>query len=95
MAAEDSLTVTIESDDATEEVSLPNGLIELLGEEDDTAPEIVADLAVSGFAERIHAAVHHSEGETDEQLAAIEDATMELFEDRFGMTYAEATGHSH
>jgi hypothetical protein len=28
-------------------------------------------------------------------VEAMEELTMELFEERFGQTYAEVTGHSH
>jgi hypothetical protein len=47
------------------------------------------------FADRAHALAHHAEGEADEELEAIEEAMLDRFEERFGMTYAEATGHSH
>lgn len=93
--AEETLTLTIESEDATDELTVPAGLVELLTEGDETAPEIVGDLALLGMAERAHAAVHHAEGEPDPRLEAAEDVTMDLFEQRFGMTYGEATGHQH
>ena len=31
----------------------------------------------------------------DEELRAIEADALERFEERFGVSYAEATGHSH
>jgi len=48
-----------------------------------------------GLAQQAHGIVHHSQGEVDDDLQATEELTMELFEKRFGQTYAEVTGHSH
>ena len=48
-----------------------------------------------GCAQRIHATVHHSEGEVDPQIERLEELTMELFEERFGASYGELTGHDH
>jgi hypothetical protein len=31
----------------------------------------------------------------DPQLEAVEETTMDLFEERFGATYGELTGHQH
>lgn len=91
----DTLTVTIEVDDETEEVTMPAGLIERLSETDDTAAEVVADVVVMSFAGRAHALLHHTHGDPDPEMEAIEADLMERFEDRFGVTYGEATGHSH
>lgn len=93
--AEEIQTLTIESGDANDELEVPTALIDLLAEGDETAPEVVSDVALFGLAGRIHAAVHHAQGEPDPELEATEEATMELFEKRFGMTYGEATGHQH
>ena len=43
----------------------------------------------------IHATVHHAEGGDTDRYRDIEEATMELFEERFGATYGELTGHDH
>jgi hypothetical protein len=95
MANTDSVTLSIQADDDSDEVTLPDGLLEMLAEGDETAPEVVGDLALFGCAQRIHATVHHSEGEVDPELLDIEETTMDLFEQRFGVTYGEATGHQH
>jgi hypothetical protein len=47
------------------------------------------------FAQQAHALVHHAPEEPDEEVVANEEKTMELFEERFGQTFGEMTGHSH
>lgn len=92
----DSLTVTLGVGSDTQEIELPADIIDLYREEaDETDAKIVGDMLVMAFAERAHAIAHHGEGGDEETIQAIEDDMMALFEDRFGMTYAEATGHSH
>jgi hypothetical protein len=96
MADSETVTVTLESGDgASDELELPTALLDMLAEGDETAPEVVGDIAMLGFAQRIHAAVAHSEGDVDEETEAVEQQTLELFEARFGRTFAELTGHSH
>ena len=91
-----TVTVTLESDDgAVDELEVPTELLDLLAEGDETAPEVVGDIAMFGFAQRIHSVVHHSEGEVDESVAETEELTLELFEERFGRSFAELTGHNH
>jgi hypothetical protein len=91
----ETLTLTVTVDGEEEELTVPRGLFDLLGEEEETPAETVANLSLLSLANRIHHAVHHHEGEVDPEVAAIEEATMESFEDRFGMTFGEATGHQH
>jgi hypothetical protein len=94
--ASETVTVTLESDNDTDEMTVPKGLIDILKESpDETATDVVGDIAMMGFAQRIHGAVHHAEGEPDEEIRALNDATMDLFEERFGATFDELTGHSH
>jgi hypothetical protein len=94
--ASETVTVTLESDNDTDEMTVPKGLIDILKESpDETATDVVGDIAMMGFAQRIHGAVHHAEGEPDEEILALNDATMDLFEERFGATFDELTGHSH
>ena len=91
----DTTLVKIETPDGNDEVTLPTGLLDMLAEEGESAADVVGDLALMSCAQRVHAAVHHGHGEADEELDAIESTTLDLFEDRFGMTFGEATGHQH
>jgi hypothetical protein len=93
----DEATFTIEdSDGNTDDVTLPAGLVDLFAEEgDDSNAQVVGDIALMAFAQRAHAVVHHSEGEVDDHLEEIEEATLDQFEERFGQTFGEATGHQH
>lgn len=91
----DSATVSIEVDGDTATIDVPTALLDALSEPDDTAAEVVADIAVMSFAGRAHALLHHTEGEPSEALEDAESEMMERFEDRFGVTYGEATGHAH
>ena len=95
--ADDTVTLRIEgnSDDDEDEVTLPTEMLDLMREGDESDAEIVGDLALFSCAQRIHATVHHADGGDTERYRAIEELTMELFEDRFGASYAELTGHSH
>ncbi|WP_123534846.1 DUF7545 family protein [Halosimplex salinum] len=96
MAEAETVTLTLESEDgATDELEVPTELLDMLAEGEETAPEVVGDIAMFGFAQRIHSATHHGEGEPDERLAETEERTLDLFEERFGRTFAELTGHSH
>ncbi|MFB6171798.1 MAG: hypothetical protein ABEJ23_04640 [Haloarculaceae archaeon] len=93
--AVETVTLTIEGPDGTDELTLPAALLDMLSEGDETDAEVVGDLALFGCAQRVHGAIHHQQREPSEELAAVEEATMDLFEERFGMTYGEATGHQH
>ena len=92
---DDTVTLRIEADEDADEVTLPGEMLDLMREGDESDPEIVGDLALFSCAQRIHATVHHAEGGDTEQYREIEAATMELFEERFGASYAELTGHDH
>ena len=70
-------------------------LIDLLGEGNDETPEVVGDIAMLGFTQQAHGAVHHSQGEADERIQEAEALAAELFEERFGQSFAEMTGHDH
>jgi AraC-like DNA-binding protein len=91
----DTVDITIEGPDGEDEVTLPAPLLDLLSEADESAAEVVGDIAILSCTQRIHTTVHHSEDEVSDELSAIEDSTMELFEERFGVTFDEATGHDH
>ena len=92
----ESITVDVQTGGETDSVELPADLVDLFREEpDETDAEIVADVLVMSFAERVHAVVHHGEGHGTESLEGIESAMMDRFEERFGMTFGQATGHDH
>jgi hypothetical protein len=95
MATDDTLTLTIESADDSETLAVPEGVAAVLGEAGQSTPEVVADVALIGIAQRVHSVVHHGQEEAGADAEAVEDTTMALFEERFGMTFGEATGHSH
>ncbi|ELZ24516.1 hypothetical protein C475_12280 [Halosimplex carlsbadense 2-9-1] len=96
MAESETVTLTLETDEATDELEVPTALIEMLAEsEDESPPEVVGDIAMFGLAQRIHSATHHSEGEVSDEVADAEELTLDLFEERFGSSFAELTGHSH
>ncbi|MFB6184211.1 MAG: hypothetical protein ABEI96_06610 [Haloarculaceae archaeon] len=91
----DDVTITLEADGETDELTLPAGLVDLFAEGDESTPETVGDIAMLGFAQQIHGAIHHSQGEPSEEISALEAATMDLFEQRFGRSFGEMTGHDH
>lgn len=92
----DELTVTVDTGSDTDQIELPAALVNLYREEPaETDAAIVGDILVMAFAGRAHSIVHHGEGDVDESIQEIETDMMDLFEERFGMTYGEATGHAH
>ncbi|PSP82125.1 hypothetical protein BRC83_10470 [Halobacteriales archaeon QS_1_68_17] len=91
----ETTTVTLEADGETDDLELPTALIGMLAEGGESAPTVVGDIAMFGFAQRIHGAVHHSRDEPSDEIKAVEEATLALFEDRFGQSFAELTGHDH
>lgn len=93
----DETTFTIEDEDGnTDELALPTGLVDLFSEEgDESEAQVVADIALMAFSQRAHMVVAHGDGEPSEELEEIEAATLEKFEERFGQTFGEATGHQH
>jgi len=93
--ADDTITVTLESEDGEDELEVPRAIVEMLSEDEDDTTTVVGDLAMLGIAQQAHGIVHHGHGEVDDELQAAEELTMDLFEERFGQTYAEVTGHSH
>lgn len=93
--SEETVTLQIEDEEGTDDVTLPTAMLDLMREENESDAEIVGDLALFSCAQRIHATVHHAEGGDTEEYRSIEEQTMELFEERFGATYGELTGHNH
>lgn len=93
---DDAVTFEIDASDGTSDsVDVPTTLIDRLSEGDEPAATVVADVTLMAFAGRAHALVHHGHGETDAELEAAEQTILDDFEARFGVSYAEATGHSH
>jgi len=93
--AQETVSVHIETDESSDELEVPVAVAEMLSEEGDDVTTVVGDLVMLGLAQQAHGIVHHTEGEVGEDLAAAEALTMELFEERFGQSYAEVTGHNH
>ena len=91
----EDVTFTVDGVDDSVELTVPDALLDVLSEEGDSGADVVADVALMGLTNRAHMLVHHGEGEVDEEVAAAEERALELFEERFGMTFGEATGHSH
>ncbi len=93
--APETTTVSIEVDGESAEFSVPDALTEALSEGDESSAEVVTNLAVLSLAQQAHGIVHHSHGDADEDLEAAEEAMLDVFEQRFGQSFAEMTGHSH
>jgi hypothetical protein len=93
--ADETQTLTLEATEDSDDLEVPVALVEMLSEDGETVPEVVGDLAMLGLAQQAHSVVHHSQGEISPQMEAAEELTMDLFEERFGRTYAEVTGHGH
>jgi hypothetical protein len=93
--APETTTVTIEVDGQSDEFSVPPLLTEALSEEDESSAEVVGNLALLGLAQQAHGIVHHGHGDVGDELEAAEEATLDEFEDRFGQSFAEMTGHDH
>ena len=89
-------TYTIEGPDGdTDELELPDGLVDALAEQGERPTTVVAEIALLSFVQRSHAIVHHADGEVPADLREINEKAEELFEAQFDMTFAEATGHDH
>jgi hypothetical protein len=91
----DTVTISLSSDAGDNEVNLPVDLVEMLAEGEESPAEVVGDLAMMGCAQRVHATIHHSQGEAPPEIVEMEGQMEELFEARFGQTYGEMTGHDH
>lgn len=92
----DTETYTVKTPDGrTDEVELPEGLVDLMAQQGENPATVVTDVVMQAMAQQAHVIAHHSEGETPEDVAEIEETAAELFEERFGRSLEEAMGHSH
>ncbi len=87
--------VRIEIGGEDDEVELPGGVLDYLADGSQTPARTAGDLLMVDCTHRLHAEAHHTEGETDEDLLALEEAMRERFEARFGSSFSELTGHEH
>ena len=89
-------TVTIEDGDGeTDSVEIPDVLVELMRDGDKSGAGVVADIVLQAFAQQGHARVHHAEGGVSEEMEEANEELEELFEERFGISLADAMGHHH
>jgi hypothetical protein len=93
--SDETVTVTLTTDRNSDEIDVPVVIADLLAEDGESVTTVAGDLAMLGFAQQAHGIVHHSQGDVGEDLEAAEQLTLDLFEERFGQSYAEVTGHSH
>ncbi|WP_075938278.1 DUF7545 family protein [Halosegnis longus] len=92
---DNTVELTLSGPDGDDELTLPAPLIDMFSENDESAAEVVGDLAMINAAQQIHAATAHGQGEPSEELEAVESLLMSQFEERFGQTFGEMTGHQH
>jgi hypothetical protein len=94
--AQETMTFQVEAmDGSTDDMAVPATLIDRLSEGDEPAATVTADVPLMAFAGRAHAFVHHEDGHADADLEAAEEAISDDFGARFGVIYAEPTGHAH
>lgn len=91
----DLATVTIDADGTHEKIEVPLGFLTRLAEASESPAEVIGDVVVMALTGRAHHLTHHGDGPPDDELEAMEEFFLGRFEDRFGVTYAEATGHAH
>ena len=93
----ETYTLTIESDSEHEDetVEVPQAAIDTLAQDDDSPTIMAGDLVMLGLAQQLHANVFHAEQAASDTIKQANDDLGDLFEDRFGMTFAEMTGHDH
>ena len=89
-------TFTIEGPDGeTDSVEIPDVLVELMQDGGKSGAGVVADIVLQAFAQQGHARVHHADGEVSEEMEEANEQLEELFEERFGISLADAMGHHH
>ncbi|MFC7073840.1 hypothetical protein ACFQJ7_03230 [Halovenus rubra] len=91
----ETTTVSIEVDGESDEFEIPLTLTNALSEGEESSADVVGNLALLGLAQQAHGIVHHGHGDVGDELEAAEEATLDEFEERFGQSFQEMTGHSH
>jgi hypothetical protein len=90
------MKVRLTTDDGSEELVVPAALIEQLSaadEDDETnAAAVVGDLAMVAVAQQAKRLADHDHGGQDRDPEEVKVLAMELFEERFGRSYAEIAG---
>lgn len=81
--------------DDSDTLTIPAEAIDMLREEDEGPSVVIGDFAMLMAAQQLHGAVHHGKTEASDELKEVEEATMDAFEQRFGQTFGEMTGHQH
>lgn len=81
--------------DTNETVEIPAGLADVVTEQGEDATAVVADFVIQAFAQQTHAVVHHSQDDVPADLETLNDQMEEIFEERFGVSLADAMGHDH
>jgi hypothetical protein len=93
--ATETVTITLETEEDSDEIEVPVGAVDLLSEGEEGPSAVAGDLALLGVAQQLHGVVHHTHGEVDEDIEAAEQKALDLFEERFGRSFADMTGHDH
>ncbi|MFB6311122.1 MAG: hypothetical protein ABEH64_08070 [Salinirussus sp.] len=94
MSAE-TVEVDIAADGDSDMIEVPRALIDVLSEGNEPAATVIGDIAMLGIAQQAHGVVHHGHGEVDSAVEEAESLAMDLFEERFGRSFGEMTGHDH
>ena len=93
--SDNTVELALSGPDGDDELTLPAALVDVFGEGEESTAEVVGDLAMINATQQIHAATAHGEGEPSEELQAVESLLLSQFEERFGQTFGEMTGHQH
>lgn len=87
--------VTITVGQSEETIALPEGVLEFFADEEQPLAATVGDLLTVDCTQRLHGFAHHVEEEPEEDVLALEADMREQFEERFGASFEELTGHQH
>lgn len=90
---DDTLTFAIEAEGERAELVLPRALVDLFAAEDEESVDVIADVAMLTFAQRIYETVHLSEGKASAEQQELKTKTLALFEERFDSSFEDMTGY--